>query len=55
MVDVFEDGDFVNVMAELPGIEGNKVKLEVEKDVLTIRNDTSARKYYKEVKTSGIC
>jgi len=50
MVDVFEDGDFVNVMAELPGIEENKVKLEVENDLLTIRADTSARKYYKEVK-----
>ncbi len=50
MVDVFEDGDFVNVMAELPGVEESKVKLEVENDLLTIRTDTSARKYYKEVK-----
>jgi HSP20 family protein len=50
MVDVFEDGDFVNVTAELPGVEESKVKLEVENDVLTIRSDTSARKYYKEVK-----
>jgi HSP20 family protein len=50
MVDVFEDGDFVNVMAELPGIEESKVELEVENDLLTIRADTSARKYYKEVK-----
>lgn len=50
MVDVFEDGDFVNVMAELPGVEESKIKLEVENDLLTIRSDTSARKYYKEVK-----
>jgi HSP20 family protein len=50
IVDVFEDGDFVNVMAELLGVEESKVKLEVENDVLTIRSDTSARKYYKEVK-----
>jgi HSP20 family protein len=50
MVDVFEDGDFVNVMAELPGVEESKVKLEVENDLLTIRSDTAARKYYKEVK-----
>lgn len=50
MVDVFEDGDFVNVMAELPGVEESMVKLEVENDLLTIRSDTSARKYYKEVK-----
>jgi HSP20 family protein len=50
MVDVFEDEDFVNVMAELPGVEESKVKLEVENDLLTIRSDTSARKYYKEVK-----
>jgi HSP20 family protein len=50
MVDVFEEGDFVNVMAELPGVEESTVKLEVENDLLTIRSDTSARKYYKEVK-----
>lgn len=50
LVDVFEDGDFVNVTAELPGVEESKVKLEVKNDVLTIRSDTSARKYYKEVK-----
>ncbi len=50
MVDVFEDGDFVNVMAELPGVEESKVKLEIENDLLTIRSDTSARKYYKEVR-----
>jgi HSP20 family protein len=50
LVDVFEDGDFVNVTAELPGVEESKVKLEVGNDVLTIRSDTSARKYYKEVK-----
>jgi HSP20 family molecular chaperone IbpA len=50
MVDVFEDGDFVNVVAELPGVEESKVKLEVENDILTIRSDTPSRKYYKEVK-----
>jgi len=50
MVDVFEDGDFVNVVAELPGVEESKVKLEVYDDTLTIRSDTCARKYYKEVK-----
>jgi HSP20 family protein len=50
MVDVFEDEDFVNVMAELPGVEESKVKLKIENDLLTIRSDTSARKYYKEVK-----
>ena len=50
MVDVFEDGDFVNVMTELPGVEESMVKLEVENDLLTIRSDTSERKYYKEVK-----
>ena len=50
MVDVFEDGDFVNVMAELPGVEESKVRLEIENDLLTIRSDTSARKYYKEVR-----
>jgi HSP20 family molecular chaperone IbpA len=50
MVDVIEDGDYVNVMAEMSGVEESKVKLQVENDVLIIRADDSARKYYKEVK-----
>ena len=50
IIDVFEDKNFINVMAELPGIEESNVKLGIENDVLTIRSDTSIRKYYKEVK-----
>lgn len=50
IVDVFEDGDNVKVMAELPGVEENDVNLKIENNVLTISADTPARKYSKEVK-----
>jgi len=52
IVDVFEDGDNVKVMAELPGVEENDVNLKIENNVLTISADTPARKYSKEVKLS---
>jgi len=50
IVDVFEDGDNVKVMAELPGVEENDVNLKIENNVLTINADTPAKKYSKEVK-----
>jgi len=50
IVDVFEDGDNVRVMAELPGVEENDVNLKIENSVLTISADNSARKYCREVK-----
>jgi HSP20 family protein len=50
MVDVFEDGDHVNVMTELPGVEENDLNLKLESNLLTINIDTPAGKYCKEVK-----
>jgi HSP20 family protein len=50
IVDVFEDGDNINIMAELPGVEEKDVNLKIENNVLTISADTPAKKYSKEVK-----
>ena len=50
IVDVFEEEDHIKIMAELPGVEERDVNLKIEGDVLTISAETSARKYYKEVK-----
>ncbi len=52
IVDVFEEDDYLQVMAELPGVEENAIKLEVKGDTLTISTGTSARTYYKEIKLS---
>lgn len=50
LVDIFDEGDSIKVMAEIPGVEKDDVNLEVAEDLLTIKVDTSTRKYYKEVK-----
>ncbi len=51
LVDVFESDDEVTVVAELPGVEKDKISLEVTDDrrKLIIRASNSKRKYYKEV------
>lgn len=49
IVDVFEEDEYLQVMAELPGVEENAIKLEVKGNILTISTDTSVRTYYKEV------
>lgn len=51
LVDVFESGDEITVVAELPGVEKNKIDLKVTDDrrKLIIRASNGGRKYYKEV------
>jgi HSP20 family protein len=49
LVDVLEEDEDVVVVAELPGVEKEDIKLHAAKDNLTISVDTSNRKYYKEL------
>ncbi len=51
LVDVFEEKDDVVVIAELPGVEKDKISLKVTEDQrkLIIRASNEKRKYYKEV------
>ncbi len=49
LVDVFEEGEEISVVAELPGVEENGIKLEVEGDLLTITAENGGRRYSKEV------
>jgi len=49
LVDVIEEKDVIKVVAELPGVEKEDIKLNATEDTLTISVDTPQRKYYKEV------
>lgn len=49
LVDVEVIGNEVKVVAELPGVEKEDIKLCSTEDKLTISVDTSERSYYKEI------
>lgn len=49
MVDVFEEGDQVLVVAEMPGVGSQDVQLELADDILTITAKRGGTKYRKEV------
>ena len=49
MVDVFEEGDHLLVLAELPGIGKDDVRIDLQDDVLTISAEKKDKKYRKEV------
>lgn len=51
LVDVFESNDEITVVAELPGVEKDKINIEVSEDKrrLIIKASDTDRKYYKEV------
>ncbi len=48
-VDVFEEPDYVGVIAELPGVGPDDVSLEIADDILTIKAERNRKKYRKEV------
>jgi HSP20 family protein len=48
-VDIFEERDHTLVVAEMPGIGAEDVRLEVTDDLLTITAEKGEKKYKKEV------
>jgi HSP20 family protein len=49
VVDVFEEKDHTLVVAEMPGISVQDVRLEVNDDLLTIHAEKGDKKYRKEI------
>ncbi len=49
LVDVISADNEVKVVAEVPGVDKNNIKLYATEKTLTISVDTPERKYYKEV------
>ena len=49
VVDVFEEEDHALIVAEMPGISAEDVRLEVKDDLLTIHAERGDKKYHKEI------
>jgi len=50
LTDVIDREKEVTVIAEIPGVEKNDIKLKATKDLLDIKVDTAERKYHKGLK-----
>jgi HSP20 family protein len=49
MVDVFQENDTIQIIAELPGVAADSINLDLQGDVLTICAEEGDRKYSKEL------
>jgi HSP20 family protein len=49
LVDVLDEGGYIRVIAEMPGVEEGDVRVKVEGDILEISASRGARQYHKEV------
>ena len=49
LVDVFDEGDYLSVIFELPGVEKENLNFEINGDILDLSAQTSGRKYKKEL------
>lgn len=55
VVDVFDEGDHIRVIAEMPGISVEDIQLDLKDDVLTIYAERGKKKYRKEVLLPRSC
>lgn len=55
LVDVFDEADHILVVAELPGVTAEDVKLDLAGDVLTLEASRGEKKYRKEVHLPAAC
>jgi len=53
LVDIFEEEDHVLLVAEMPGIETEDVKVEVRDDILTLSAKRGDKNYRKEILLPG--
>jgi HSP20 family protein len=49
LIDILGGGNNLIIVAELPGVKEDEIKLDVEGNILTISADTPTGKYHKEV------
>jgi HSP20 family protein len=49
LVDVFDEKEYILVIAELPGVSRDEIKIEVSGDILNLTASDKDRKYAKEI------
>jgi len=49
IVDIFEEEDEIQIVAEMPGVEDKDVKMDIKGDILILSAEGPKRKYRKEV------
>lgn len=49
LVDLFDEADKIVIIAEIPGVEEEKMKIEVKDDILELTAEDSDKKYHKEI------
>ena len=49
-VDIFDEKDYLKIIAEIPGVDENDINLNLQGDKLTISTDIPKRRYHQELK-----
>jgi len=49
IADIFDEGNYIKIIAELPGVAEQDIETEVKGELLTIAAKGISREYYKEV------
>lgn len=53
ITDIFDEGDYVLIVAEMPGVDAKDVQIHLKEDILTMSAQAGGRKYRKEILLPG--
>lgn len=53
MVDIFDEKDRILIVAEMPGVTEDKIKIEISGDILNLTASDAERKYAREILLPG--
>ena len=49
-VDIFDEHNYIDVIAELPGVEAKEIKVDLSDDILSISAGAAELKYFKKIR-----
>lgn len=49
LVDLIDEDDCLQLLAEMPGVGPDDIKIDLDGDILTIQAEKGSKKYYKEI------
>jgi HSP20 family protein len=55
MVDIFDEGDYIKLIAELPGVSEEDIKVEIEKRKIVLDARSKERRYHKTIELPCAC
>ncbi len=49
LIDIFDEGSYLRIIAEMPGVDEKEIKIEIKDNLLILSTPSARYKYYREI------